>query len=88
LDWTEDIVDELSEGVSFPAETQKERKEKLYRLAIDLLDQGKAWEKAIQLCCQLQCLYEDTVFDYPKLADVLVRISVGIRVHTYIYEER
>lgn len=71
LNWSDETVDELPE-VGYPSELQRERKERLYKLSVDYLDKGKAWEKAIQLLEQLRKLYEFTVYDYPKLADVLV----------------
>jgi dedicator of cytokinesis protein 5 len=41
-------------------------------MAIDYLDKGKMWEKAIELMRDLRVQYETVVFDYQKLADILV----------------
>ena len=71
LEWNDDIVDELPD-IGYPSETQRGRKERLFKLSIEYLDKGKAWEKAIHLLGQLRELYENAMFDYPKLADTLV----------------
>lgn len=71
LEWNDELVDELPD-IGYPSETQRERKERLFKLSIEYLDKGKAWEKAITLLAQLRNLYEFTLFDYPKLADILV----------------
>lgn len=73
LEWNDDLVDELPD-IGYHSETQRERKERLFKLAIEYLDKGKAWEKAIHLLGQLRDLYENSLFDYPKLADTLVCI--------------
>lgn len=46
-------------------------KEKLYLDAIDFLDKGKTWEKAIELCKELTEQYELLLCDYVKLGDIL-----------------
>ncbi len=50
----------------------RKRKEELYLECIQLFDQGKSWESGIPLCKELAQLYENEVFDYQKLADILV----------------
>ena len=40
--------------------------------AIKLFDQGKSWECGIPLCKELAKLYELELFDYQKLAAILV----------------
>ncbi len=40
-------------------------------MAVGYLDKGKNWEEALQLLAQLRKQYEDVVYDYAKLADVL-----------------
>ena len=44
----------------------------LYEDAIRLFDQGKTWESGIPLCKELADLYETELFDYQKLAAILV----------------
>jgi Dock homology region 2 len=81
LDWSDEVVDELPD-IGYPTETQRERKERLFKLSIDYLDKGKAWEKAIQLLGQLRLLYEFTLYDYPKLADILVCYTFILPMNT------
>lgn len=45
--WSDEKLGEISG--EFPAQTQRERKEKLYTRAIDLFDKGKLFERAIVL---------------------------------------
>ena len=42
--------------------------------AIKLFDQGKSWECGIPLCKELAILYETDLFDYQKLAAILVSV--------------
>lgn len=42
------------------------------RSAISYLDKGKLWEKAIDLSKDLRNQYETVIFDYLKLAEILV----------------
>ena len=48
--------------------------------AIRLFDEGKSWECGIPLCRELAKLYEMELFDYQKLAAILVsrRMSYDI----------
>ena len=57
----------------YPEQTAHQRKEQLYRDAIDLFDRGSNWEGGIPLCKQLARLYETDLFDYEKLSAMLVR---------------
>ena len=41
-------------------------------MAIEFLDKGKLWEKAIELIRDLRIQYETVSFEYQKLADILV----------------
>lgn len=41
--------------------------------AVQLFDKGKAWECGIPLCKELAQIYEKEMFDYTKLAAILVR---------------
>jgi len=54
----------------YPEETAEARKEKLCKQMIYLCDQGKDWEKAIELCKELRTHYEKR-FAYLKIEDVL-----------------
>jgi Dock homology region 2 len=54
-------------------ESERCRKERLYLRAIDLLDRGKDWERAVVLIRELIPIYELQTFEYKKLADLLRR---------------
>ena len=43
----------------------------LYLQILELLGKGKAWEAAIALCKELQIQYEEHIFSYQRLAEVL-----------------
>lgn len=66
--WNDDLVDPA--GI-FPRESQRNRKERLYKAALDYFDKGKLWEEAIKLIKELRIEYEFTLYDYQKLADIL-----------------
>ena len=70
LQWSED--NSVPAGGRFPMQTSLQRKEVLYMEAIRLFDQGKSWECGIPLCKELAKLYETDLFDYQKLASILV----------------
>lgn len=72
LNWSDEMVPE--EG-DFPAQPQRQRKEKLYSTAIEYFDKGKNWEKAIDLIKELRTQYETVLFNYPALAATLVRAN-------------
>ena len=56
----------------YPDQTSLQRKEQLYMDAVRLFSDGKSWECGVPLCKELATLYETTLFDYPKLASILV----------------
>ena len=56
-------------------QTSLQRKEALYMDAVRLFDQGKSWECGIPLCKELAKLYETDLFDYQKLASILVSLE-------------
>ena len=56
----------------YPDQTSLQRKEQLYMDAVQLFSDGKSWECGVPLCKELATLYETTLFDYPKLASILV----------------
>ena len=70
LEWTLETVESVGR---YPTQAARERKEQLYHDCIRLFDQGKSWESGIPLCKELAKLYETEVFDYQKLATILVR---------------
>eukprot|EP01114_Cavostelium_apophysatum_P014920 TRINITY_DN3977_c0_g1_i2.p1 TRINITY_DN3977_c0_g1~~TRINITY_DN3977_c0_g1_i2.p1 ORF type:complete len:1173 (+),score=379.10 TRINITY_DN3977_c0_g1_i2:1536-5054(+) len=70
LEWNEDPMNEIRD-FEMPAETSWQRKERLLSAAIEYLDKGKVWEKAIDLIRELRDQFETVIFDYQKLADIL-----------------
>lgn len=73
LQW--DPSDKLSviPELSLPVQSSFARKEGLYMKMITYLDQGNAWEICVQLCKELAYEYENTLYDYVKLSDILQR---------------
>eukprot|EP01133_Synstelium_polycarpum_P010994 gene10994-12806_t len=82
-EWNETPLEELSfataQDALFRAQSSRERKEKLYKQAIEYLDKGKAWERAITLMKQLTIQYEEVTFEYTRLADILQQESTFYR---------
>lgn len=55
--------------------THRELKEALYYEIIDYFDKGKMWECAIDMCKVLVEIYENEVYDYLKLAELLKKMA-------------
>jgi hypothetical protein len=60
---------------SFPAECQAERKERLYRSAINFFVQANSYEHAVKMCEQLRIYYQTLSFDYGKVSSVMSEMS-------------
>uniref|UniRef100_A0A8B9FSF6 Dedicator of cytokinesis 5 n=1 Tax=Amazona collaria TaxID=241587 RepID=A0A8B9FSF6_9PSIT len=72
LQWSEEpCVAHLLQRDSYCVYSQQELKEKLYQEIISFFDRGKMWEKAIQLSKELADMYENKVFDYEGLGNLL-----------------
>ncbi|XP_059179495.1 dedicator of cytokinesis protein 3-like [Physella acuta] len=67
LSWSDH---KLPAEMSYPSETEAERKEELVKRIMDCFDKGKAWEYGIPLCKELADHYEKT-FQYKKLGETL-----------------
>ena len=52
----------------FPAQSQFDRKERIYFDIIKHFEDGEAWSSALAAYQELQAQYQDNVFDFPKLA--------------------
>lgn len=76
LSWSDNVLAEQGE---FPAESQRQRKEKLYLIAIDYFDKGKNWEKSIELIKELSHQFENVTFNYSRLAVLLVCIFILVQ---------
>ncbi|CAO3653315.1 unnamed protein product [Mucor hiemalis] len=59
--------------LGLPMQSSFSRKEGLYMKMITYLDQGSAWEICINFCKELAYEYENTLYDYTKLGDILQR---------------
>ena len=63
----------------YPEQTSLQRKEQLYMDAVRLFNEGKSWECGIPLCKELATLYETDLYNYTKLAKILVSNSYNGR---------
>ena len=70
LHWTNRT---LHADLRFPTQKEWQRKEDLYMKIIDYFEKGKQWEHAIPMCKELARVYEEKVFDFSKLSDILKR---------------
>uniref|UniRef100_A0A8D0E8M0 Dedicator of cytokinesis 5 n=1 Tax=Salvator merianae TaxID=96440 RepID=A0A8D0E8M0_SALMN len=72
LQWSDKpCTSHLLQRDSYYVYSQQELKEKLYQEIIAFFDKGKMWEKAIQLSKELADMYENKVFDYEGLSNLL-----------------
>ncbi|ORE11414.1 hypothetical protein BCV72DRAFT_219946 [Rhizopus microsporus var. microsporus] len=73
LHW--DPTDKLEEvpELFLPAQSSFSRKEALYMKMISYLEQGNAWELCVELCKELAYEYENNIYDYNKLSEILQR---------------
>ncbi|CAL4062202.1 unnamed protein product, partial [Meganyctiphanes norvegica] len=55
----------------YPAQTESQRKELIYKKIIEYFDKGKCWERGIPLLEELATLYRSSTFNYSGLAEVL-----------------
>ncbi|KAI9593307.1 hypothetical protein BDF19DRAFT_415419 [Syncephalis fuscata] len=71
LEWSLTKRVDAIAALQLPAQSAFERKEQLYLQVLEYFTAGQAWELAIELCRELAYHYEHTVFDYPRLSDML-----------------
>ncbi|ESO09209.1 hypothetical protein HELRODRAFT_109536 [Helobdella robusta] len=72
LKWSDDPLPPVLMSPHFPdLKTHRKLKERLYCQITTYFDEGKMWEKAIELCKELASQYEIETFDYPQLANML-----------------
>jgi dedicator of cytokinesis protein 3 len=72
-DWDLEAQLEESNEPEHSVQTHFARKESLYKRIIDLLDKGKSWEKATELCKELAQQYETRTLDYRSLKNILLQ---------------
>ncbi|KAM6442879.1 dedicator of cytokinesis protein 1 isoform 1-T1 [Liasis olivaceus] len=72
LKWSEEpCAAHLTQRDGYQATTQGQLKDQLYQEIIHYFDKGKMWEEAIVLGKELAEQYENEMFDYEQLSEVL-----------------
>uniref|UniRef100_A0A8C5Q6X1 Dedicator of cytokinesis 1 n=1 Tax=Leptobrachium leishanense TaxID=445787 RepID=A0A8C5Q6X1_9ANUR len=72
LKWSEEAcAAHLTQREGYQSATQGQLKEQLYQEIIHYFDKGKMWEEAIALGKELAEQYENEMFDYEQLSDLL-----------------
>ncbi|KAM3912824.1 dedicator of cytokinesis protein 1 isoform 2-T2 [Leptodactylus fuscus] len=72
LKWSEEAcAAHLTQRDGYQATTQGQLKEQLYQEIIHYFDKGKMWEEAITLGKELAEQYENEMFDYEQLSELL-----------------
>lgn len=72
LEWSTTVLPSRPSPYPFPSQTMGERKETLFRLAVDYLDKGRSWETAIPLIRTLQTHIALPLYNYKEMANLLV----------------
>ena len=70
LDWSTRMLHE-DQHYQFPIQQEWQRKEQLYGQMIALFDKSQLWECSVPLCKELSDLYENRIYDYHKLSNIL-----------------
>jgi len=69
LQWSNNVLPPYLMSSKYPEELlHRNLKEKIYYEIISYFDQGKMWEKGIELCKELAVQYETQTFDYVQLS--------------------
>lgn len=68
LDWSDHHIQAVK---PYPAEAEKTRKERLYKLAIAAFSSAEDYERAITLCSELRHYYQFQSYDYNKVSITL-----------------
>ncbi|KAM9380127.1 dedicator of cytokinesis protein 1 isoform 6-T6 [Phaethornis superciliosus] len=72
LKWSEEAcAAHLTQRDGYQAATQGQLKDQLYQEIINYFDKGKMWEEAIALGKELAEQYENEMFDYEQLSELL-----------------
>ncbi|UYV68726.1 DOCK2, partial [Cordylochernes scorpioides] len=76
LQWSDEPLPQILRNKKHAkCETHRQLKERLYLDIIDLFDKGKLWEAGLDLCKELAGQYENEMFDYIQLSNLLCRMS-------------
>ncbi|ODQ64123.1 hypothetical protein NADFUDRAFT_53100 [Nadsonia fulvescens var. elongata DSM 6958] len=73
--WNTQVVLPSSEQPVFPSQTEFQRKEALYRDAINAYTKGESFEHAIAATKELMTAYEEVTFDFRKLSSLTSSLS-------------
>ncbi|XP_078269755.1 dedicator of cytokinesis protein 1 isoform X2 [Rhinoraja longicauda] len=77
LKWSEEpCAAHLNQRDGYQAQTQGQLKEQLYQEIIHYFDKGKMWEEAISLGKELAEQYENELFDYEQLSELLNKMFI------------
>jgi hypothetical protein len=76
MGWQQNIIDQDSEF---------ELNEQIHLTCIRLLDLGKCWERAVELCKVLESKYEHDLLDFKKLGEIL---KIRVSFHEKIFQQR
>ncbi|XP_068155287.1 dedicator of cytokinesis protein 1 isoform X1 [Drosophila tropicalis] len=77
LRWTDtELSPQLRSYRHMNCRTHRELKETLFFEIMEYFDKGKQWECAIDMCKILAQQYEEEIFDYIKLAELLKRMAL------------
>ncbi|KAJ3335366.1 hypothetical protein HDU93_005686, partial [Gonapodya sp. JEL0774] len=72
LQWSIDQAVEAYPDIGLPdSQLEFERKELIYLQILDLFERGKAYERAIEICKELEYQDERLTFDYARLGEIL-----------------
>ncbi|KAI0812456.1 cytoplasmic protein [Irpex lacteus] len=66
--------------LGLPQQSEFHRKETLCLLILDYLGQGKAWERALEICKELTYQHAEVTFNYARLAEIL-RLQAALLEH-------
>ncbi|PVD30241.1 hypothetical protein C0Q70_09503 [Pomacea canaliculata] len=73
LQWSDEVLPPMLQNSNFQnADTHRELKERLYYKIISYFEQGKMWEKGIELCDELAQQYKEELFNYRNLSKILL----------------
>jgi dedicator of cytokinesis protein 3 len=71
LKWALNVRIPAISEYGYPPQSAFERKEYLYLQMLEFFEMGQAWERAIGICKELSHQYENVVFDYDRLSEIM-----------------
>ncbi|KAI9221894.1 hypothetical protein BC828DRAFT_404514 [Blastocladiella britannica] len=73
LAWSERILDAIPDLGFDQPQKESERKEDLLHQILVYFEEGKAWESAISVCKELFAYYDNSTYNYEKVAEMLTK---------------